>query len=301
MKLVKNQPFLCICVVLYVAIMALFIQKDEVVSLNDYVPTSEIIINDGGTGNKTHYVHVSTVEHALNDLGITLGEEDTLNLDLSHELRKNDILEITRVVYEESREEVPIPFETQYVQSSDTSLAGTKVTIEGVNGLKDVIYTKKFVNGQEVEKIETGSEVKLEPVSRIIETGTVTTGRIFTGKLTSYGADCIGCGTRTAAGLYVTTNGVKNEGKVTLSFNGGEYYVLAADREFPFGTIVKISNHSYTLPDPFYGIVLDRGGAVKGTHMDLFSGSQKAPFFSGHGSTVTYEIIQMGNGRTSIY
>ena len=140
-----------------------------------------------------------------------------------------------------------------------------------------------------------------EPVSRTLEVGTITTGRVFSGRITSYGADCIGCGTRTAAGLYVTVNGVKNERTATLSFNGGEYYVLAADREFPFGTIVKVSDHNYGIPDPFYGIVLDRGGAVKGTHMDLYSGSQVNPLFGGHGGTATFEIIAYGDGRTSIY
>lgn len=301
MKLLKEHPFLGLCLVLYIAVMALLIQKDEVVSLNNYKQTEEIIINDGGTGNKTYPVHVSTVENALNDLGIVLGEEDTLNLELSHELQDTDILEITRVVYEEYREEVAVPYTTEYVESEDETLIGTRLVHDGENGTKDVVYTRKLVNGQEVERVEIGSEITKEPVAKTFEVGSVTTGQVFTGKLTSYGADCIGCGTRTAAGLYVTINGVKNEGKATLTYNGTEYYVLAADPQFPFGTIVKISNHSYNLPDPLYGIVLDRGGAVKGTTMDIFSGSQRTPLFGGHGSTVTYEIIQRGNGRTSIY
>ena len=172
---------------------------------------------------------------------------------------------------------------------------------EGVDGTKDIIYNVRKINGEEVSREEIGSEITTEPINRTIEVGSITTGYTFSGKLTSYGADCIGCGTRTAAGLYVTVNGVKNERKATLSFNGGEYYVLAADPQFPFGTIVKISNHNYNLPDPLYGIVLDRGGAVKGTTMDIFSGSQASPLFGGSGSTVNYEIIQYGDGRTSIY
>lgn len=301
MKLLKEHPFLSICLLLYVGFMALSIKTKEAVSLNEYTQTQAIVINDGGTGNEVHYVHVSTVENAIKDLGIEIGEEDTLNLDLTHQLQSSDVLEITRVIYEEYREQVSVPYTTEYVESEDETLIGTRLVNEGENGVKDIIYTRKLINGKEAERVETGSEITKEPVARTFEVGTVTTGQIFTGKLTSYGADCIGCGTRTAAGLYVTINGVKNEGKATLTYNGTEYYVLAADPQFPFGTIVKISNHNYNLPDPLYGIVLDRGGAVKGTTMDIFSGSQRKPLFGGHGSTVTYEIIQRGNGRTSIY
>lgn len=301
MKLLKEYPILGIFICLYIAIMALYFNRSEAIELNDYKETSEILINDGGQGEKIHYVHLSTVENALNDLSITLNDEDSLNLEMDHTLTSTDVIEITRVTYDEYRTQVSIPFTTEYVKSEDETLIGTRLVNEGEKGIKDIIYTRKFINGKEVERVETGSEVMKEPVARTFETGSVTTGRIFTGKLTSYGADCIGCGTRTAAGLYVTVNGVKNERKATLTYNGTEYYVLAADRQFPFGTIVKISNHNFTIPDPFYGIILDRGGAVKGTKMDLFSGSQKNPLFGGSGGTVTIEVIQMGNGRTSIY
>ena len=174
-------------------------------------------------------------------------------------------------------------------------------TSGNTNGIKDVIFTVRKINGLEVSREQTGEEISLEPTPRTLEVGTITTGDKFIGKMTSYGADCIGCGTRTAAGLYVTTTGVKNEPTATLSFNGGEYYVLAADKQFPFGTIIKVSNHSYNIPDPFYGIVLDRGGLIKGTKLDLYTGSQKNPLFGGHGGTVNYEIIAYGDGRTSIY
>ena len=131
----------------------------------------------------------------------------------------------------------------------------------------------------------------------MVERGTVGTGVTFTGRLTRYGADCVGCGNRTAAGLYVTTNGVENSGKVTMSYNGGEYYVLAADGSIPFGSILKVSNHGFSIPDPFYGIVLDRGGAITGTNVDVFCGGESASFFSGGTSYSTqFEIVALGNG-----
>lgn len=50
---------------------------------------------------------------------------------------------------------------------------------------------------------------------------------------------------------------------VQLSYNGGSYYCLAADPSIPFGTIIKITNHNLGIESTAYGIVVDRGGAIK--------------------------------------
>lgn len=301
MKIFKEHPIFMVCLVMFIFAMSLVVNSDHVKSLSSYKETSQVLINDGNQGEESYYVHLSTVENALNDLDIVLNEEDSLNYELTYELQKDDVIEITRVTYAQERTSVAVAYATEYVMIEDSTLVGNRLIQEGVDGTKDIIYNVRKVNGVEVSREERGSEITVDPIHKTYEVSATTTGRIFTGKLTSYGADCVGCGTRTAAGLYVTVNGVKNERTATLSFNGGEYYVLAADKEFPFGTIVKISNHSYNIPDPFYGIVLDRGGAVTGTHMDLYTGSQVNPLFGGHGGTVTYEIIAYGDGRTSIY
>ena len=301
MKLLKEHPLIALALVLIGIACFSHVKSSKAVPLTNYEKTHEVFINDGNTEIKSYYVHATTVEEVLNDLHMTLNDEDSLNFEEDYHLQANDVLEITRVTYEEERIQVPVKFETVYVESSDPSLVGVKLINNGTDGIKDIIYTVKKCNGNEIGREETNSEITTEPIPCTFEVGSTTTGYVFTGPLTSYGADCVGCGTRTAAGLYVTIVGVKNEPKATLSFNGGEYYVLAADRQFPFGTIVKVSNHSYGIPDPFYGIVLDRGGGVKGTHMDLYTGSQRTPLFGGHGGTVTFEIIAYGDGRTSIY
>lgn len=293
---------LVVLVCIYIGVMASFREVDAVTELVGYEPAISITIKDGAAQEKNYLVKRTTVATALSDLDIILNEEDTTSLGLDAEVVEGDIIEITRVTYEEEREEENIPFDVVYLDSSDPDLIGTRITSQGEYGTKDIIYKKKLVNGQEVERTQVGEEITKEPVNKVIEEGTVSSGVVFTGSLTRYGVDCAGCGNRTAAGLYVTLNGVKDEGKVTLTYNGGEYYVLAADRSIPFGTIVKVSNHNYSIPDPFYGIVLDRGGAVTGTSMDVFCGSGRNGFFSGGTSYSTqFEIIAMGSGATGIY
>lgn len=304
--LLKNTDLkikiLVVLMCLYIGVLASFQEVDAVAELVGYEPAISIQIQDGSKEAVHYLVKKSTVANTLNDLGIVLGEEDSVNLALSDEVAEGTVLAITRVTYEEERVKESVPYDTIYVDSSDTSLIGTRIQTPGQAGVRELIYQKKLVNGQEVEKKQVGSEVTTEPIACVVERGTVGAGTTFYGTLTRYGADCAGCGTRTAAGLYVTTNGVKDEGKITLTYQGGEYYVLAADSSIPFGTIIRVSNHHYSLPDPFYGIVLDRGGAVTGTTVDVFCGSEKASFFSGGTSYNTcFEIIALGDGATGIY
>ena len=73
------------------------------------------------------------------------------------------------------------------------------------------------------------------------------------GKLSRYGPDCYLCTGYLAYGLYV--------GSGTMYYNDNYYgnvRILAGDKFYPFGTIVRVS---YDM-ESFLGIVLDRGGSI---------------------------------------
>lgn len=73
------------------------------------------------------------------------------------------------------------------------------------------------------------------------------------GKLSRYGPDCYLCTSYLAYGLYV--------GSDTIYYNDNYYgnvRILAGDKSYPFGTIVRVS---YDM-ESFLGIVLDRGGSI---------------------------------------
>ncbi|MGN1355600.1 MAG: hypothetical protein ACI4WP_02930 [Bacilli bacterium] len=73
------------------------------------------------------------------------------------------------------------------------------------------------------------------------------------GKLSRYGPDCYLCTGYLAYGLYV--------GSGTIYYNDNYYgnvRILAGDKFYPFGTIVRVS---YDM-ESFLGIVLDRGGSI---------------------------------------
>ena len=68
--------------------------------------------------------------------------------------------------------------------------------------------------------------------------------------------------------------------------------MVAADRSIPCGSIVRISGINI-YNEPIIAIVMDRGGAVNGSHMDLLFTSQSnlEGFATGN---VKFEIIRYG-------
>lgn len=157
----------------------------------------------------------------------------------------------------------------------------------------------------EPEVAETQAEAA--PVNN--ETTAVSANESFEIKTTLYGVDCYGCNVRedgtgnTATGVQLNPSwGVmQSDGtwKSGLTYDG--YYIIAMDASVPFYSIVEISNHGYSgmgfSPDqPIKCIVLDRGGAINGNHVDLYIGSeQNVNLINYDGSTPTAKILRYGS------
>lgn len=112
----------------------------------------------------------------------------------------------------------------------------------------------------------------------------------FTGSMTAYGPDCKGCSGRTSCPPR------QNLSSGNVYFKDKEYgtvRILASDSSIPCGTIVKISNVSIT-KTYIYGVVLDRGSAIKGTKMDIMYESEKKAMSFGRQYNIKYEIVRWG-------
>lgn len=152
-----------------------------------------------------------------------------------------------------------------------------------VNTVKSIKYSKitaenrsekyKVVNSTKMIK-EYGKSEKLE----------------FTGTLTGYGPDCVGCSGVVACAPHPN---VKNN---NIYYNDKEYgkiRILAADKSIPCGSIIKISNFKF-IGDDFYGIVLDRGGAIVGLTMDLLYPSEADTVIIGRQYKINFKIERWG-------
>ena len=94
----------------------------------------------------------------------------------------------------------------------------------------------------------------------------------------------------TAAGISVAGGKIFYNDKTY-----GQVYIVAADKQYPFGTIVRFRNLSYFGRD-IYAIVLDRGGMIKKGYRDfdlLFALKSSTSKF-GLRKNVTCEILRKG-------
>ena len=127
----------------------------------------------------------------------------------------------------------------------------------------------------------------------------------FTGTITAYGPDCVGCSGITASGYKVAknVNGVITSTTTTYTDETfGELRVLAAaTSKFPFGTVIRISGSR--IDGYITGIVLDRGGAMNNAYAEgeilidlLFATENSREVYDfGRQRNVTFEVLRYGN------
>ena len=74
--------------------------------------------------------------------------------------------------FKEENEELPIPFETEYVDNPELE-KGQKVTrVEGQDGVKTITYRSEYIGDRLVSKTKISETVSKEPVTQVVEVGT---------------------------------------------------------------------------------------------------------------------------------
>lgn len=228
-------------------------------------------------------------------------------------------IEVTRVTFEFETELEESTLETEYIYTDDLSDGEREVRVEGSPKVEETVIEKEYRNGEffmivneettvvdEGEhrvvalgtyvpepdpepELETESETEPTPASPAspsqpvvtipdpVEADTLST---FTANVTAYLATCSGCSGFTATGRDVRSD---------IHFEDSTYgtvRIIAACRQYPFGTIMNISGVGYA-------VVLDRGGAVSGNVVDLLMGSDDDPIRFGRQS-LQAQVLRLG-------
>lgn len=114
----------------------------------------------------------------------------------------------------------------------------------------------------------------------------------LSGSMSGYGPDCYGCtSNRVASGYYVGEGNIYYEDKTY-----GKVRIVAGDKKYPLGTIVKIGPSNVS-SEPIIAIILDRGGAIginKKFTFDLLFASEKEALKYGVSKNVNFEILRLG-------
>ena len=112
----------------------------------------------------------------------------------------------------------------------------------------------------------------------------------FTGQMTAYKATCVGC---TGIVSCPPRQDVRGDNIWFNDATYGKIRILAADPHIPCGTIMKATNLTFS-SEPVIGIVLDRGGAIKGNITDFLVGPDEDMDMVGRQRGVNYEVLRWG-------
>ena len=283
-----------------------------------------VIINDGGTRFQVMTTE-SDVFEVLNKHDIELGDDDLLNITvtvtniLGEEIRLNPIalphfagsvieVEVTRVTFGVESYSQEFTLDTEYIYTDDLHEGVREVRVEGSPRVEETVIESEYRNGEFYTIINEETTVVDEGVSRVVAIGTyvyvpapppppqvqtappasstvntttpTTSLESFTASVTAYLATCPGCSGFTANGTDVRN--------ISTFYDSafGSVRILAADRRFPFGTIIYISGIGH-------GVVLDRGGVVTGNVLDLLMGSYADPWQFGRQS-LQAQVVRLG-------
>lgn len=161
---------------------------------------------------------------------------------------------------------------------------------ESINKVEDSL-TEEEVKEQPQEEIkqEVISTPKVKEVVNIIDTSNFAVLSEETVNLSHYGHDCYGCTTGyTASGYYV------GDGRIYYQDpTFGSVRVVAADRKYPLGTIIRLNYHGSSIT----AIVLDRGGAIgdnKRFQIDLLTSSNSKAYELGIVESTSLQVLRLG-------
>ncbi len=190
---------------------------------------------------------------------------------------------------------------------------GVVINVEASTKTNDEVQVATLDSFEDVESVTVLEAEKLTTdtvMNGLIQIGNETEfvekeDPVTYAKITTYGTDCDGCYNSngfggTAGGVKLSFTSVRQSDgswKDGITYDG--YYIVAANRSIPFGSIIEVSNHGYSgyglvEGQPFYAMVLDRG-AMTLNHLDLFVGSENNNSISINRSySPTMKIVRYG-------
>jgi len=222
-------------------------------------------------------LNVQTAENTVGEMlkaeNIVLSTQDKITPSKSESLKSGLQVQITRVNTDVLQETKSIDFATEFKNTSELDKGVKKVIQTGKPGQKVITSSVIYENGKEVSRKLVSEKLKSQPVKQIVALGTVGVytpsrgGDIrYTKKLrvmaTAYNADFDSTGKSPGDDGYgLTSTGVK------AKRNPDGYSTIAVDpRIIPLGSKLWVDGYGYAIAE-------DIGGAIKGSHIDLFFSS----------------------------
>ena len=218
---------------------------------------------------------------ALNFISL---DEDTVSVKLNTRQIKSDAFISNTNNDNEDNDDASLD-----TDADDSKLDSNKD--ENSGGSKDYLVASDNNNDKDKNDDKEDKAVDKDNTLPIIENVVSNEDKVLEvqkGGLSAYGPDCSGCSGYLASGRYVGEDIYYNDSQY------GKIRIVAGDRSYKYGTIVKIK--SSKIGNDIIAIVLDRGGVgLSNRYMfDLLFESEKAALKFGSFSDVTFEILRYG-------
>lgn len=207
---------------------------------------------DGETYDYKSFPPVTT-QDVLDYYNITLDDMDLINFELDQELEHGAEIVVQRVKMKYEVETVETPFEVKYQRDSSLTIGKTEVKTKGRKGITENSYLVVYIDGEEVSRTLTSSEVIKKKRDKVISYGT----HILSGvpKDLKYKKKF----THVRAVSY-------NYDHQRYGAYGGacKYGTCAVDKKLiPLGSKIYVEGYGYAIAN-------DVGSAIKGKTVDLY-------------------------------
>jgi 3D (Asp-Asp-Asp) domain-containing protein len=205
------------------------------------------------------FKEVTTVREALENVGVTLDEDDQVTPRPEEAVPSDGKIRVSRIEWVEGTIEKPIKYQV-VVRPATRGNRPYHPTVSrpGKNGAKRITYRAKTVDGKEVERTTLSEETVREPIHQIV----------ISRNPRSLGSRGAYIGKRSMAMLTTAYDpGPGSCGKyangITCNGKRAGYGIIAVDpKVIPLGTKLHVPGYGY-------GIAADVGGAIKGNRLDL--------------------------------
>ncbi len=125
-----------------------------------------------GTRHHSVMMTAGTVDQALSLVGVVMEDDDIINIDPSALLSTDTSIAIDKIDYNYTVEEQPIAFTVNTVYSDKLDEGKTQTTVQGTEGVLQIKYMSKVVNGEIVSTETVEQNVVKEPVATETVIGT---------------------------------------------------------------------------------------------------------------------------------
>ncbi len=238
--------------------------------------------------NEKHIIAstAETVKELLSEYNIVLDDNDEVDPSLDTKLYNDMVINVYRVDYETYEEEKIVSFEKKTIYSSAMQKGSTKVTQEGTDGVKSVVYKNKIVDGEVVSTYVESEKIITAAIPQITTIGT----KVATASTKKIKSNSNPISQLTLpSNVEIGANNVPTSYKYTIKGKASAYcvpggttatgkkvkpgYIAVDPNQIPYGTKLWIVSDTGIVYG--YAIAADTGGfAGKGTFVvDLYMDS----------------------------